>query len=156
MSSDQTFRRLVSHRKALHDYEVLDRIEAGIELQGTEVKSLRQGQGSLVGAYVKVENGQAFVTGFEIPLYACGNRFNHDPKRQRRLLLHTREIRRLAVHSEQQGHTLIPLSVYLKRGRVKLELGVCRGKRQADKRETLKRKTALRDADRAVANAQRR
>jgi SsrA-binding protein len=154
-SQDDAFRRLISHRKALHDYQVLDRIEAGLELVGTEVKSLRQAQGSLVGAYCQIERGEAFVLGMEIPAYECGNRFNHAPKRRRRLLLHKREILRLAAHSEQQGHTLIPLSVYIKKGRVKLEVGVCRGKRQTDKRETLKRQTAQREADRAIADHRR-
>lgn len=154
--SEGAFRRLVTHRKALHDYQVLDRIEAGIELLGTEVKSLRQAQGSLIGSYVAIEEGEAFAMGVEIPAYECGNRFNHAPKRRRRLLLHKREIVRLAAHSEQQGHALIPLSVYLKKGRVKLEVGVCRGKQQADKRETLKRKTAQREADRAIAHHSRR
>ncbi len=150
-SSNQGFKRIASNRRALHDYHVLERIEAGIELRGTEVKSVRAGQVSLAGAHVRVEEGQAFLAGMNIAAYEHGSHFNHVPERTRRLLLHRREINRLAVHDEQKGHALVPLSVYLKKGRVKVEVGVCRGKRLTDKRETLKRKTAEREAERAIA-----
>lgn len=151
MSTSHAGKRLVSNRRALHDYTVIEHLEAGIELRGTEVKSLRAGHGSLVGAYCGIEKGEAFLFGMDIPPYECGNRFNHDPKRKRRLLLHRREIDRLTGQTEQKGLTLVPLSVYLKRGRMKLDVGVCRGKGQADKRETLRKRTADREAQREMA-----
>lgn len=150
-SANQSFKRVASNRRALHDYHVVERLEAGIELRGTEVKSVREGQVSLVGAHIGVEGGQAVLAGMNIAAYEHGSHFNHAPERERRLLLHRREINRLRVHDEQKGHALIPLSVYLKKGIVKVEVGVCRGKRMADKRETLKRKTAEREAARAIA-----
>jgi SsrA-binding protein len=150
-SAKQHFKRIASNRRARHDYHVLERIEAGIALRGTEVKSVRAGQVSLVGAHVRIEEGQAFLMGMNIAAYEHGSHFNHDPERARQLLLHRREIRNLTVHDEQKGHALIPLSMYFKKGRVKVEVGICRGKRVADKRETLKRKTAEREAQRAIA-----
>jgi SsrA-binding protein len=156
MTPGHPSKRLVSNRKALHDYSVSERIEAGIELRGTEVKSLRDGHGALTGAFCRVRNGEVFLCGLDIPAYEYGNRFNHDPTRDRRLLLHRGEIAKLAAQVEQKGNALIPLSLYLRRGRVKVEIGVCRGKRQVDKRETLKRRTADREAARAMANHRRR
>ncbi len=153
MSSSQ---RLASNRRALHDYFVMERFEAGIALRGTEVKSIREGHLSLVGAYARIENGDAVLYGMNVQPYAYGNRFNHPPEQERRLLLHRREIATLRVETEQKGHTLIPLSVYLKQGKVKIELGLCRGKQQTDKRETLKRETATREAQRAVREVNRR
>jgi len=144
--------KLAVNRKASHDYLVMDRMEAGIELRGTEVKSLRDRQVGLAGAFTKIENGQAILLNLNVPLYEHGSHFNHVPTRPRRLLLHKSEILRLQADIEQKGHTIIPLSLYLKRGRVKVELGVCRGKRQSDKRETLRRRTAEREAQRAIAN----
>ena len=151
MASKSHSNRVAANRKALRDYQVVDRHEARIELRGTEVKSVRGGEINLKGAYARVENGELVLYQMNIALYAHGNRFNHDPERPRRLLMHRREIGRLQVQTEQKGLTLIPLSVYMKRGKVKVELGVCRGKRQEDKRETLKRKTADREAARAIA-----
>jgi SsrA-binding protein len=143
--------RLAVNRKARHDYTVLERLEAGIELRGTEVKSIRAGSTSLTGGFIRVENGEAFLCGINVPPYEHGNRFNHAPDRPRRLLLHAREIHQLQVHLEQKGNALVPLALYLKRGKVKLELGICRGKRAPDKRETLRRRTADREAERAMA-----
>jgi len=143
--------RIATNRRARHDYHILERIEAGIALHGTEVKSLRAGQISLTGAHARVENGEAILYGVNISPYEFGNRFNHEPDAPRRLLLHRREIRHLGAQSDQKGCALVPLSVYLKRGRVKVELGVCRGKQQQDKRETLRRRTAEREAARAMA-----
>jgi len=139
------------NRRALHDYLVLQKIEAGIALQGTEVKSVKGSQISLVGSYAKVQDGEAILFNANIATYEFGNRFNHVPDRPRRLLLHRGEINRLQAQTEQKGLALVPLSAYLKHGRVKIEIGVCRGKRDPDKRETLKRKTAEREADRAMA-----
>jgi len=144
--------RIATNRKALRDYQVVDRHEAGIELKGTEVKSIRQGDVNLTGAFARVENGEVILYHVNVAPYAQGNRFNHDPERPRRLLLHGREIVRLQAQTEQKGLTLVPLGVYIKRGKVKIELGVCKGKRLEDKRETLKRKTADREAARAMAH----
>lgn len=156
MSNAKGGSRLATNRRALRDYEVLERIEAGIVLCGTEVKSIRAGHCSLVGSYVRAVNGSAELIGMTVEAYEHGNRFNHVADRSRRLLLHKREILMLEVQADQKGRALIPLAVYLKRGRVKLEIGICRGKRQADKRETLKRATAQREADRAVREASKR
>jgi SsrA-binding protein len=151
-AQDSSFRKLVSNRKALRDYSVMDRLEAGIALHGTEVKSLRAGEASLAGSYARFEDDQLWLHSFNVPPYDHGNRFNHDPIRPRRLLLHRREMRRLKSQVEQKGLTLIPLNVYLKRGLVKVDLGICKGKTGEDKRETMRRKTADRDAERAIAD----
>ena len=146
-------KKIVSNRRALRDYLVEDRLEAGVELRGTEVKSVKEGHISLVGAFASIEHGQCILSGVNIQPYDHGNQFNHDPERPRKMLLHRSEINKLRVQVEQKGYTLIPLSVYLKRGLVKVELGVCRGKRQADKRETMKRRSADREAQRAMRQA---
>jgi len=147
---------LAANRKALREYHVLERHEAGIELLGTEVKSARLGQVTLTGAYAVEENGEIILHGVRIAPYEQGNRFNHEPTRPRRLLLHRREIRALAAQIEQKGHALIPLRMCLRRGRIKVELGLCRGKTLHDKRETLRRRAADRDAARAIASHSRR
>ncbi len=139
---------LAVNRRAWHDYSVLEKIECGIALTGTEVKVLRAGAGSLAGAYGAVLGGELYVVQMHIPVYEFGNRFNHDPKRNRKLLVHRKEVRELKMKTEAKGLTLIPLKVYLKKGRIKLELGVCRGKALHDKRETLKKKAVDRDLDR--------
>jgi len=142
---------LTVNRRATHDYFVLERYEAGIELVGTEVKVVRNGEAGLVGSYAGVKDGQLFLNQVRIPPYAFGNRFNHDALRTRRLLMHKREIRKLQALSEQKGLTLIPLRLYMTpRGLVKVEIGVCRGKAQEDKRETVKRREADREAHRAM------
>ncbi len=141
---------IATNRKAHHDYQILDRCEAGVELVGTEVKSLRLGQVSLIGAYVQIKGSEALLSGMTIQPYAFGNRFNHESDRPRRLLLHKREILKLKADVEQQGHTLIPLRLYFRRRHVKVEIGICRGKKLEDKRETLKRKTSDREAARAI------
>jgi SsrA-binding protein len=148
--SEKSFKRIASNRKALRDYSVLDRFEAGIELYGTEVKSLREAQVNLTGSYASVDDGQVFVHNVNIKPYEFGNRFNHEAARPRRLLLHRREIVLLRRQAEQKGLALIPMSLYFKRGRVKVELAVCRGKRVVDKRETIRRRTADREAERAM------
>jgi len=143
---------LTVNRRATHDYFVLEKIEAGIELVGTEVKVVRNGEAGLIGSYAQVKDGQLFLNQVRIPPYAFGNRFNHDAMRTRRLLVHKREVRRLQAMSEQKGLSLIPLRMYLTpKGLVKVELGVCRGKAQEDKRETIKRRDADLEARRAVS-----
>ena len=136
------------NRRAWHDYAVLDKIECGIELRGTEVKVVRHGEASLSGAYGAVLGGQLYVVGMNIPVYAFGNRFNHKPQTNRRLLVHRKQIEDLRLKTEAKGLTLIPLRLYLSKGRVKLELGVCRGKQLHDKRAALKKKALKRDVER--------
>ena len=143
---------LTVNRKASHEYFVLERYEAGIELVGTEVEVVRNGEAGLTGSYAQVKDGQLFLNQVRIPPYAFGNRFNHDALRTRRLLMHKREIVKLRALSEQKGLSLIPLRMYLTpKGVVKVEIGVCRGKAQEDKRETIKRRDADMEARRAVA-----
>jgi SsrA-binding protein len=148
---EKSFKRLADNRKAFRDYEVLERLEAGIQLCGTEVKSVRASGVQLAGGYARLERGEVFVYNINIAPYDFGNRFNHAPERPRKLLLHGKEIRRLQTAIEQKGHTVVPLSIYLKRGIVKMEIGICRGKTLYDKRETVRRKTADREAERAIA-----
>ena len=137
------------NRKARHDYTVLETIECGIVLSGTEVKSVRHGEVSLAGAYGAVLKGELWLLGADIAAYKFGNRFNHEPKSQRKLLVHAKEIRELQLKTEAKGLTLVPLKVYLKHGRIKVDLGVCRGKQLHDKREALKKKDLRRDLERA-------
>ena len=136
------------NRKARHDYAVLETVECGVQLTGTEVKSVRHGEVSLSGAYGAVLNGELWLVGADIAAYKFGNRFNHEPKSMRKLLVHAKEVRELRLKTEAKGLTLIPLKVYLKGGRVKVELGVCRGKALHDKRDALKKKAMRRDLER--------
>ncbi len=147
---------VATNRKAFRDYFVLEKIEAGIELVGTEVKSIRAGHISLNEAFGKVENGQVFLHDVQIQPYEFGNRFNHDAKRVKRLLLHKREILKLNGNLITKGLTLVPLRMYLKNRRFKVELGLCKGKHTFDKRETIKRRTADREAQRVIASANKR
>lgn len=144
------------NRRALHDYEILDRIECGIVLVGTEVKSLRDGHGNLEDSYARVDDGEVWLIGAEIPEYLYGNRLNHKPKRPRKLLLHRREIDRFAGKASERGLTLVPLRMYFKDGRAKVELAVAKGKQAHDKRESLKKSDAKRDIDRALAARRKR
>ena len=143
---------LTRNRKALHDYFVEEKIECGLQLLGTEVKVVREGRAGLSGAYAHIDKrtNEAFLDNVSIPPYDFGNRFNHDSLRQRKLLLHRREILRLREWTEQKGHTLVPLSLYLVKGRVKVELGVCKGKQEIDKRETIRRRESDLEAKRAM------
>ena len=136
------------NRKARHDYTVLETIECGLVLSGTEVKSVRHGEVSLAGAYGAVLKGELWLLGADIAAYKFGNRFNHEPKSQRKLLVHAKEIRELQLKTEAKGLTLVPLKVYLKHGRIKVDLGVCRGKQLHDKRDALKKKDLRRDLER--------
>ncbi|HEX9161969.1 MAG TPA: SsrA-binding protein SmpB, partial [Thermoanaerobaculia bacterium] len=120
---------IASNKKAFHDYHVLEKLEAGIELTGTEVKSLRDGAANLKDSYVNVKNGEAFLFGAHISPYTHGNRENHDPERTRKLLLHRREIEKLHTQLMEKGLTIVPLRLYFKGGRVKAEIGVVRGKK---------------------------
>lgn len=138
------------NRKAHHDYFVEDRFEAGIELFGTEVKSIRAGTLNLKDAYCIAKNGEIYVHGMHISPYEHGNIFNKDPVRPRRLLMHKREIARLYGQIKQDGYALIPLSVYFKNARVKVEVALCKGKKLYDKREDAARRDAKRQMDRAI------
>ncbi len=141
---------IASNKKALHDYFILDKLEAGIALFGTEVKSSREGRINLKDSYAAIKGGEAFLLNCHISPYSHGNRENHDPVRSRKLLLHRNEIRKLIGKTQEKGLTLVPLRVYLKRGRIKVELGVARGKKQYDKRESERRKEAERETRIAV------
>lgn len=138
------------NRKARHDYTVLETVECGIVLTGTEVKSVRHGEISLSGSYGAVLKGELWLVGADIAAYKFGNRFNHEPKSMRKLLVHAKEVRELRLKTEAKGLTLIPLKIYLKHGRVKVALGVCRGKALHDKRDTLKKKALKRDLERGM------
>lgn len=141
---------IAKNKRARHDYHVVDSVEAGVVLKGTEVKSVRLGKVQLVDGYVKVQDGELYLYGAHISPYEQGNRFNVDPRRVRKLLMHRAEIVRLERQVMEKGMTLIPLSFYLKAGRVKVEVGVCRGKKSYDKRETIRGRDADRDMERAV------
>ena len=138
------------NRKAFHDYYVEERYEAGIELAGTEVKSIRAGTLNLKDAYCTVKDGELFVHGMHISPYEKGNIFNKDPIRVRRLLIHRREIRKLHALVKQDGYTLVPLSVYFKDARVKVEIGLCKGKKNYDKRDAAAQRDARREMERAM------
>ena len=143
---------IANNKKAYHDYFVDDEYEAGIELSGTEVKSVRQGKVNLKDSYISCKTGEAFVIGMHISPYEQGNRFNHEPLRSRRLLLHKREINKLIGLTSQEGYTLIPLKVYFSGQYVKMAVGLCRGKKNYDKRAALAERDAKRNIDRAIKN----
>jgi SsrA-binding protein len=145
-------RLVAQNRRAHHDYTVLDTIEAGIVLAGTEVKSLRNGKASLAEAFAVIENGEVWVRQMHIPPYEQGNRENRDPVRPRKLLLHKLEIEKLHRQVAQKGNTLVPLKLYFLRGRAKLLVGICKGKKTHDKRAAI----AERDATREIHRAKRR
>lgn len=146
---------ITTNKKAFHDYFIEESIEAGIELTGTEVKSLRAGGVNLRDAWCSVDNGEMMICGMHISPYDHGNIFNRDPLRVRRLLMHKREIMRLFGLTKQQGLTLIPLSVYFKGSLVKVQVGLCRGKKLYDKREDAARRDMKREADRALKERNR-
>lgn len=146
---------VTQNRQARRNYHVLGTYEAGIELRGTEVKSLRAGNMTLKDSYADVQSGELFLVGAHISPYEQGNRFNHDPERPRRLLMHKREITRLDSQIREKGLTLIPLRVYFKKGRVKVQLGLCKGKHTYDKRQTIQDREMKRDLGRALKDAQK-
>ena len=150
MARESGVKSIASNRKAFHDYFVLERYEAGIELFGTEVKSIRAGGVNLKDSFCTVKNGELFARGLRISPYEQGNIFNRDPLRPKRLLMHKREIMKLNARVMQDGVALVPLSLYFKDGRVKLELGLCKGKKLHDKRDAEAERSAKRDMDRAI------
>lgn len=151
-SVDQGRKIVARNKKALHEYEVLDTWEAGIVLTGPEVKSLRAGRANLAGAFGRVEDGEVWLHEMHISPYDPATRWNVDPLRPRKLLLHAREIRRLIGAVQEKGLTLVPLDLYFRRGRAKVTLALARGKKLHDKREAIKRRTAEREIERASKN----
>lgn len=155
MAKKKGVKPVIQNRKARHDFFVEDTMEAGIELKGTEVKSLRQGRGNLKESYAYVKNGEVFCQSMHISPYEQGSIFNQDPLRPKRLLLHKAEIRKLQAAVQRKGYTLIPLQIYLKDGRMKMELGICVGKQLHDKRDSLAQADAKRDVERALRQGTR-
>lgn len=152
MADKANTKTIAQNKKAFHEYFVEESLEAGIELFGTEVKSLRKGACNLKDAWCSIDDGEIFVCNMHISPYEQGNIFNRDPMRVRRLLLHKKEIMRLVGLTKQKGYTLIPLSLYFKNSRVKVQVGVCRGKKLYDKREVEAKRDMNREAERALKN----
>lgn len=148
----ENFKTITENRKARHEYFVIESMETGIELVGTEVKSLRQGSVNLKDSWCSIDNGELFIKGMHISPYEKGNIFNCDPMRVRKLLMHRKEINRLFGKVKQDGLTLIPLSLYFKGSKVKVKLGLCKGKKLYDKREDAAKKDAKRQIERAFKN----
>ena len=155
MARAKGIKPMAHNRKAFHDYFVEERIECGMELKGTEVKSMRQGRMNLKESYADERNGEVRVLGMHISPYEQGNRFNTDPLREKRLLLHKSQIRHLGQEAARMGYSLIPLQVYLKDGRFKMELGLCKGKKLHDKRDDIAERDAKRDIQRALRSRNR-
>ncbi len=152
---DEGVKVICRNRRAFHEYAIEDTLECGLVLTGTEVKSLRDGAGGLEDAYAKIEDGEVWLIGSDIPEYSMGNRMNHKPKRRRKLLMHRREIAKFAGKAEQRGFTLVPLKMYFKNGRAKVELAVARGKQLHDKRQAAKKADAQKEIRRAMSDRRR-
>lgn len=150
--ADANIKLVANNKKAYHDYFIEQKYECGIELYGTEIKSIRLGKCSVKEAYVDIENGEAFVDGMNISPYEKGNIFNRDPLRRRKLLLHKKEILQLASSVSAKGYTIVPLSVYLKNGKCKIEIGLARGKHLYDKRESIRKNDLRRENERDFKN----
>lgn len=150
MNNKETEQVIARNKKAYHDYFVLETYEAGIALFGTEIKSIRNGKVNLKDSFCSVDNGEMFAIGMHISPYEQGNIFNRDPMRKKKLLLHKKEIMKLFGQSQQQGLSIVPLQLYIKNGRAKLEIGLCKGKKLHDKREVAAKRDAERTIDRAL------
>ncbi|RKD76582.1 SsrA-binding protein [Sinobaca qinghaiensis] len=150
MAQQTEGRVLAQNKKARHDFFIEETYEAGLALKGTEIKAIREGRMNLKDSFGKIDGGELFLHNAHIGLYEHGNQFNHDPLRTRKLLLHRREINKLIGQSQQPGYSIVPLKVYIKRGKAKVLIGLAKGKKQYDKRETLKQKDAQREMDRAI------
>jgi SsrA-binding protein len=142
-----------NNKKAYHDYFILDTYEAGIELKGTEIKSVRKGSANLKDAFIRIKDNEAFIENMHIAPYEQGNRYNHEPLRTRKLLLHKKEIRKLQKEVKENGLTIIPTKLYFNTSKAKVEIALARGKKLYDKRQDLKAKDAKRDIERALKNA---
>ncbi|ARZ69853.1 SsrA-binding protein SmpB [Streptomyces sp. HU2014] len=153
----ETGRKLVAqNKKARHDYHLLTTYECGLVLTGTEVKSLRQGKASLADGFVQIDGGEAWLHNVHVPEYNQGTWTNHSARRKRKLLLHRAEIDKLASKTQETGHTIVPLALYFKDGRAKVEIALAKGKKEYDKRQTLREKQDTRESNRAIAAARRR
>ncbi|MCP9210941.1 SsrA-binding protein SmpB [Streptomyces cucumeris] len=153
----ETGRKLIAqNKKARHDYNILDTYECGLVLTGTEVKSLRQGRASLADGFAQLDGGEAWLHNVHIPEYSQGTWTNHSARRRRKLLLHRAEIDKLLGKTQETGHTLVPLALYFKDGRAKVEIALAKGKKEYDKRQTLREKQDRRETDRAISAAKRR
>jgi SsrA-binding protein len=153
--ADEQIQAICKNKRAFFEYEIFDTLECGVVLTGTEVKSLRERAAGIEDAYAKIEDGELWLIGSDIPEYTMGNRLNHKPKRPRKLLLHKRELAKFAVKSSQQGFTLVPLKLYFKAGRAKVEIAVARGKKLYDKRESKKKAEAAKDIRKAMKDRRR-
>jgi SsrA-binding protein len=156
MAKEKGRKLIAQNKKARHDYHILDTYEAGMVLTGTEVKSLRQGRASLVDGFVQLDGGEAWLHNVHVPEYSQGTWTNHSARRKRKLLLHRAEIEKLVSKSQETGHTIVPLALYFKDGRAKIEIALAKGKKEYDKRQTLREKQDRREADRAISAARRR
>lgn len=155
MGKGQDGKALAQNRKAFHDYFIEDTYEAGVVLSGTEIKSIRKGSANLRDAYAQIDNGEVWLHNMHVSPYEQGNRFNHEPTRSRKLLLHRAEIAKLIGAVKEQGYTLIPTKLYLRNGYCKVELGLAKGKKQYDKRESAKKRDANREIQRALRDRNR-
>ena len=156
MAKERGTNVVARNRKARHDYHIEDTVEAGLVLTGTEVKSLRAGRASLVDGFATIDRGEAWLEGVHIPEYSQGTWTNHSARRKRKLLMHRDEIDKLAIKSREAGHTLVPLSLYFKDGRAKVELALAKGKREYDKRHALRERQDRREAERAMSHRMER
>ncbi|MEU6284151.1 MULTISPECIES: SsrA-binding protein SmpB [unclassified Streptomyces] len=156
MAKEKGRKLIAQNKKARHDYHILDTYEAGLVLMGTEVKSLRQGRASLVDGFVQLDGHEAWLHNVHVPEYSQGTWTNHSARRKRKLLLHRDEIDKLESKSQETGHTIVPLALYFKDGRAKVEIALAKGKKEYDKRQTLREKQDRREADRAMSAVRRK
>ncbi|MGW3624504.1 SsrA-binding protein SmpB [Streptomyces sp. NPDC000880] len=156
MAKEQGRKLIAQNKKARHDYQILDTYECGLVLTGTEVKSLRQGRASLVDGFVQIDGHEAWLHNVHVPEYTQGTWTNHSARRKRKLLMHRAEIDKLESKSQETGHTIVPLVLYFKDGRAKVEIALAKGKKEYDKRQTLREKQDQRETDRAISAAKRR
>ncbi|AYN41050.1 SsrA-binding protein SmpB [Streptomyces dangxiongensis] len=156
MAKEQGRKLIAQNKKARHDYHILDTYEAGLVLMGTEVKSLRQGRASLADGFVQLDGHEAWLHNVHVPEYVQGTWTNHSARRKRKLLLHRAEIDKLEAKSQETGHTIVPLALYFKDGRAKVEIALARGKKEFDKRQTLREKQDRRETERVISAARRR
>jgi SsrA-binding protein len=156
MAKEKGRKLIAQNKKARHDYTILDTYEAGLVLTGTEVKSLRQGRASLVDGFVQLDGHEAWVHNVHVPEYSQGTWTNHTARRKRKLLLHREEIDKLESKSQESGHTIVPLALYFKDGRAKIEIALAKGKKEYDKRQTLREKQDKRESDKVIAAVKRR
>jgi SsrA-binding protein len=156
MAKEKGRKLIAQNKKARHDYLIIDTYEAGLVLTGTEVKSLRQGRASLVDGFVQLDDGEAWLHNVHVPEYSQGTWTNHSARRKRKLLLHREEIDKLASKSQETGHTIVPLALYFKDGRAKVEIALAKGKKEYDKRQTLREKQDRRETERAISAVRRK